>query len=105
MTQEHKKIEEEVEKTLHAFDKDVIPEANPYLFTRIQTVRAGGSGKSKKSFSFRMGLNHVILLAIIVLNAVTIVFYFQKDAKQDVRQKLVMELKSDFQLDQSQSNF
>lgn len=102
---EKEKILDEVEKTLCAYDKDVMLEANPFLITRINTEIENRMKKKKRGFAFRFGLNQALMLLILVINILTLVYYYDKSEKQNLREKLVEDLRADFQIDQSQNNF
>ncbi len=98
-------IAEEVEKTLLSFDNDFILEENPFLLTRIEEERKKLSNGRKKGLQAILGLNQALLFAIIIINLVTMVYYFEWNAKHNTREKLVREMKADFQFEHSPSIF
>ncbi|MDR3593256.1 hypothetical protein [Clostridium sp.] len=99
------KILEEVEKTLQSFDNDVVLEGNPFLLTRIKAAIGDRLHKRKKGFSFKVSFTKVIITLILLINAVTLVYYYDWNSQKTLQQKLVSELKTDFHIDQSQNNF
>ena len=98
-------ILDEVEKTLQSFDNDVILEENPFLLTRIKTERENRLHKRKKGFAFRISLSRVLMLLILLINIITLVYNYNRDTKQNLQESLVLELKEDFQIDQTEYNF
>lgn len=99
------KILEEVEKTLQSFDEDIILEENPFLFTRIKTERESRASSRKKGLVFGFSLKQTLILLILLINLVTLIYNYELTRNENLREKLVLELKEDFQIDQSQSNF
>ena len=98
-------IMEEVEKTLQAFDNDIILEENPFLLTRLKAERENRLQKQKKGLALHLNPNKVLLILILLINAATFVYYFDWNAKNRLHSKLVSELKEDLQIEQSQNNF
>jgi hypothetical protein len=99
------KILDEVEKTLHSFDKDIILEENPFLLTRIMAERENRLHKPKKRFTPAFSFTKVIMILILLINLITVVYYYSWNSNQILQQKLVSQLRKDFQIDQSQNNF
>jgi hypothetical protein len=100
-----KQILDEVEKTLQSFDNDIILEANPFLLTRIKTERENSLNKRKKGFGLRISLSQVLMILILLINIITLVYNYNRDTKQNLEKSLVLELKEDFQIDQTEYNF
>jgi hypothetical protein len=100
-----KKISEEVEKTLCAFDNDNILEANPFLITRINAEIAERMKQRKKVFSFNIGMSQALMILVFLINLITLVYFYDKSEKQNLQEKLVTQLKEEFQFDQSQNTF
>jgi len=98
-------ILDEVEKTLQSLDNDIILEENPFLLTRIMTERENRLHKPKKGFVFRISLSQVLMLLILLINIITLVYNYNRDTKQNLQESLVLELKEDFQIDQTEYNF
>ena len=98
-------ILDEVEKTLQSFDNDIILEANPFLLTRIKTERENSLNKRKKGFGLRISLSQVLMMLILLINIITLVYNYNRDTKQNLEKSLVLELKEDFQIDQTEYNF
>jgi hypothetical protein len=98
-------ILEEVEKTLKSFDNDILLEENPFLLTRIMAERESRLHKPKKRLASAISFTNVIMILILLINLVTVVYYYAWNSNQILQQKLVSQLKKDFQIDQSQNNF
>jgi hypothetical protein len=96
-------ILDEVEKTFQAFDNDIILEENPFLFTRLKTEIEYRLQKQKKSFA--TGWKQAIILIVLLINIVTLVYYYEWNIKQNSQEKLVLELRADFRIEKSQNNF
>ena len=99
------RIIEDVEKTLHSFDNDIPLEENPFLLTRIKTERENRLHESKKRLTLSISFTKVIMILILLINFITVVYYYSWNTNQIMQQKLVSQLKKDFQIDQSQNNF
>lgn len=100
-----KQLYEEVEKILEAYDEDIILEANPFLLTRVKTVREQRSAARGSKTSFRLNFSRAFVLMLLIINVITIVYYLENNSKHNLQKKLVMQLKTDFQIDQTQNNF
>jgi hypothetical protein len=98
-------LSEEVEKTLQSFDNDIILENNPFLLTRLKAEREKRLHERKKGFALRISLNRVLMLLILLINIITLVYNYDKNTKQNLQKTLVLELKEDFQIDQTEYNF
>lgn len=98
------RIEQEVEKTLQAFDADEVLEENPFLFTRLQAERATRSRVRKERYVFGVNLKYAAVVLLVLLNLVTAIFYERHD-QPTLQDELVSELKADFEIDQAQNNF
>jgi hypothetical protein len=94
-------ISDEVEKTLQAYDGDIILEDNPFLLTRIQAGREYRSSRRKISSAPRISLSQILMLFIILINLVTFTYNFQVKAHQNLQENLVTELETDLHVDQS----
>ena len=99
------RILEEVEKTLQSLDNDIPLEENPFLLTRIKTERENRLHKSKKRLTLSFSFTKALIMVILLINLITVVYFFQWNSNQVLQQNLVSQLKKDFQIDQSQNNF
>lgn len=97
---EQNSIEEEIEKTLSAYDKDPILEGNPYLLTRIQEKRKNVSTGRERIV---LRANLVLIILVLLINAATLFFYLNKGNQKDAQQQLLNNLKEEFQIEQSQN--
>lgn len=100
-----KDILDEVEKTLEAFDRDIILKENPFLFTRIEARLNSIRNKRKNAFRHHPVLSRVILILIIVLNLFTLAYFYGRGEDSNLQDKMYMELISDFQIDESSINY
>lgn len=100
-----KKALEEVEKTLQAFDNDTPLEGNPFLLTRIQQLREKRRRTLPAGFRPHISFNQALLICLLVINIVTVMHYLDWNKNHNVQNKLVLALKQDFQIDQSQDPF
>jgi hypothetical protein len=98
-------ILEEVEKTLKSFDNDILLVENPFLLTRINAERKNRLLKPKKKLFSILSFTKVLIILVFLINLITVIYYYEWNSKQVIHQKLVSELKEDFQIDQSQNNF
>lgn len=99
------RISDEVDKTLASFDHDAALEGNPFLWTRIQRVRARRLQKRTGRFFVHVSLVKVAIAFVFLINAITVVHYFDWNKEYAMRQELILALKSDFQIVQSQDPF
>jgi len=100
-----KQLLEEVDKTLRSFDDDVILEANPFLFTRIQIERDRRRQKQPTGGRLHLSLSQVLIFCLLLINVITVVHYLDWNKDQNLHDKLVLALKEDFQIVQSQDPF
>ncbi len=100
-----KQILEEVEKTLEAYDYDIVLKENPFLLTQLMAERESRRMKGKKTFAFKFSVNQILMILILLINLITLVYSYELKTKENLEEKLIMELKTDFQIDQSQNNF
>ncbi len=101
----NKVFEEEAEKTLKAFDNDVSLEENPFLYARILAKRENSDKNKKKWYFSTVEPRRVLLFMIIMMNLITVVYFYEWNTRQNLRDKLVAELKADFQVDELQNNY
>ena len=95
-------ILQEVEKTLLSYEQDPVFEANPFLMTRI---KAGIDDKPvKKRKLLEVSTPRAVIIFLLLINLLTVVFYYRNSQKYELREKLVRELRNDYQLDQSGQN-
>ena len=98
------KIEQEINKTLEQFDQaDKLPQ-NPYFYTRVQ---ARLEEKQKQQNVFFAILKPALIIALIVVNMSTAIWYLGGAEQQDQinpRQELAEILADDFELDKDQNN-
>jgi hypothetical protein len=91
-------IQEEVERTLRAFDNDVPLEPNPFLFSRIQAEPAGRVSDWARGFIWHVRFRHVVMVGILLINLFTVLHYVDWSTKLASRQALVSELERTFSL-------
>ena len=95
-------ISVEVKKTLQAFDNDVILEANPFLFKRIQAKR---QSSRNHGFALKINLKSIALALLVIMNLATAVYYYEWNTKKNLHERLVSNLKEDLKIEQSQNIF
>jgi hypothetical protein len=100
-----RKTLEEVEKTLHAFDNDTPLEANPFLVTRIQQLREKRRRTRPAGLRPHISFNQALVIGVLIINIVTVIHYLDWNKNHNLQDKLVLALKQDFQIDQSQDPF
>ncbi len=100
-----KDILDEVEKTLKAFDKDIVLKENPFLFTRIEARINSIRNKRRSAFRHHPVLSRVILILIIAINLLTLVYFYGRGKDSNLQDKMYMELIADFQIDESSINY
>ncbi len=100
-----KRILDEVDKTLQAFDNDITLEENPFLMTRIAAARADRLHKRTFRSSARIVLSYAAVLLLLFVNLITAVYYSQRESEYRLHEQLVSQLKEDFKISQSQINF
>ncbi|MGE5499733.1 MAG: hypothetical protein ACM3Q2_16800 [Syntrophothermus sp.] len=99
------KIMEEVEKTLRSYDEDAVLGENPFLITRINAAMEKQAGADKPVHSHKPAFSRLIIIMIILVNLITLAYNYDRSSKEKQRSRLIMELKTDFQIDQSDNNF
>ncbi len=98
-----KEILNEVEKTLNSFDDDIVLKENPFLFTRIRSGMQDKSEKVKKESLFHLGLNKAILILVLLVNIITLVYYYNEGSKSNLQEQMAAQLENDFKIEQSQN--
>jgi hypothetical protein len=101
----NKQILEEVEKTLQSYDEDIMLEVNPFLLTRINARKDQRSKKQKKILGLKINMNQIIMILILLLNLITCFYNYDLTSKHNLQKKLVDELKTELQIDQSENNY
>ncbi len=96
---------EEVEKTLEAYDNDTVLEANPFLYTRLKAAMEGKEPARKRSLPFSVVINPALIILLLLINVLTIFYVYTKEADASLRARLVTEMKSEFQIEQTETNF
>jgi hypothetical protein len=96
-------ISEEVEKTLDAFDQDPILPVNPFLITRIQVEQERRIQGRKQKFALRPHLKFAVIILVVLVNLITAVYFYERNAKTTLQEQLVTDLREDLQIDQSQN--
>ena len=104
-TEKERQIADEVEKTLRSFDNDVILEENSFLATRIKAEMNSRLLKRNEGFPVRVNLKYVIMALVLLINLITVVHYVDWNTTHNLHEKLVSELKEDFQIDQYHNGF
>jgi hypothetical protein len=104
-TAKQDQIADEVEKTLQSFDHDIVLEANPFLASRIKAERESRLHECRRGFALRIGLNQAIMLFVLLVNLITVAYWYGWNSKHALQEQVVSALTSDFQVDQSQDLF
>ena len=98
-----KKIEEEIARTLDAFDRvERLPE-DPYFYTRLQARLRERETDKIGLFKF---LRPAIVTALLIVNIVTAFFYLSADTSgqtTDSRQQIVLLLSKELGIEQSEN--
>jgi hypothetical protein len=95
-----RRIENEVERTLEAYGQDPTLEVNPYLMTRIEAARKNLRETRPIRVSPHLSLRFVVVLILFLVNLFTVIMYeLRRDRDLDAR--LVSQLQSDLQIDQT----
>lgn len=100
-----KKILEEVEKTMLSYDFDEELNANPFLLTRINSQLNNRIQKKKNSLVVKLNLNTVLFMIIIIINLLTLAYNLDLNGKDNIKEKLVIQLKWELQIDETENNF
>jgi hypothetical protein len=95
-----RRIEDEVEKTLEAYGQDPILEVNPYLMTRIEAARKNLRETRPIRLLPRVSLAFVVVVFLFLVNIITVVMY-ELRTDRDLDARLVSQLQSDLQMDQT----
>jgi hypothetical protein len=97
-----KKISEEVEKTLNAFDHINYLDENPYLFTRLQAEIERSEIKGKRYLKEGI-LRPAILLITIVINILTAIYFIDSGSQNSAatRQQYLSKISSEYTLSHS----
>lgn len=98
------KIEEEIRKTLEAFDQKESLPPNPYFYTRVQQRIKERSGSKSTIWGF---LKPALLTCLLLINVSTFIWYFSSSEDYyatDTRQELIEILSSDLNLNTNQNN-
>ncbi len=99
MTHE-RRIEDEVEKTLEAYGQDPTLETNPYLLTRIEAARRNLRETRPIQVLPRVRLGLIVVVLLFLVNLFTVVMY-ELHRDRDLDARLVSQLQSDLQMDQT----
>ncbi|MCX6136586.1 MAG: hypothetical protein NTV54_03710 [Ignavibacteriales bacterium] len=97
------RIQDEIEKTLQAFDDMPKLAVNPFLFTRIQVALASQLHGRNRQLLTTIRLKPIALALIILLNIITAVHVFEAGSSGDSREQLISTLSKDF--NSSQNDF
>jgi hypothetical protein len=97
------KILYEVEKTLQTYDNDILLEANPFLFTRIQALQVSRKQSRDRSLILNLNLKSLAVALLVLVNFVTAVYYYEWNIKKNFHERLVADLKEDLKIDRSQN--
>lgn len=104
-TTEDRRIEEEVDRTLRAFDDDLPLQGNPFLAGRIKAAMEGWRSTQTWGIGAGARLKYLLLLLILVTNVITAVYFVERSGTDSMHQRLVSVLREDFQIDQSLDSF
>lgn len=99
------RIMEEVEKTLNVYDEDTTLEPNPFLLTRLNAAKKNNEAGKKRIVRFGAALNPLLIFILLLINLVTVYYVFSKDKNVAREAQLVIEMKSEFQIEQTEMNF
>lgn len=101
MTREEK-IQEEIEKTLDVLDNLPNIDANPFLFTRLNTLVENGAGLKIKYRRKSFAAGPIMLCIILLINLITAIFLFQSGTvEQTSETSLVNSLANDYKISQT----
>lgn len=99
---DNKQLNDEIEKTLDAYSHDPVLEGNPFLASRLLAQMDGRVAPGRQKL--RLSFSHLMLLLILLLNLSTILFLFRRNAENELKAQLVLQLKQDLQIEQYQDN-
>ena len=97
-----KKIFEEVNKTLNAFDHISDLDENPYLFTRLQ-AEIESSEKKEKGLLKEKILRPAVLIIILVINILTGVYFIDSASQTStiIKEQYLLKISSEYTLGHS----
>jgi len=98
------KIEEEIRKTLDAFEQKESLPPNPYFYTRVQQRIKEGSENKSTIWKF---LKPLPLACLLLINIGTFIWYFNTSevySATETRQELIEILSYDLDLNTNESN-
>jgi hypothetical protein len=104
MTSGEQRIEDEVERTLRAFDDDAVLDQNPFLLSRIKAVRESRRSHSSV-FGVHVGLYQALMLLVVLVNLLTAVYWYESKTRSVMHEKIVSALRNDFQIDEPTDSF
>ena len=102
LVEKDKQILEEVDKTLKAFDDLPKLEVNPFLFTRLQAKLKSEAVSKEKPILEKLKLKSIALAVIVILNIVTLVYYFENNKKEYTKDQLIYSLRQDYNSTQNE---
>ena len=94
-----------VEETLRSFDSDTPLAENPHLATRILAERRERLRQRHGWGTPALVRRYALLGIIVVINLVTLVHYEVSHGTRSLHEKLVADLKAEFQMNQSRESF
>lgn len=104
-----KKIQEEVEKTLHSLDNIEDIDANPFLYTRLMaeiSERQEGTLKPKSNLVGIKLLRPVFFVILFLVNLVSIIYVFQSGESQiNYRDDYLSAFAEEYSLDNPNDEF
>lgn len=100
---EEKYFDEEITKTLSAYDDDLELQENPFLLTRIQELRKQRRNNSTAKRKVVLRTNLVLAVLVMLINAATLFFYFNAGKSTKAEQRLINYLKEEFQVEQTKN--
>lgn len=100
-----RRVADEAEKTLHAFDDDRPLQENPFLASRIQAAMSSRMLRRNEWLPMRVNLKYAVMGLILLINLITAVHYFESNSTTTLQERLVSDLEQDFQIDQPQNVF
>jgi hypothetical protein len=99
------RVADEVDKTMQAFDDDAPIASNPFLASRIRFLHSSRSRDKGRVLLIRLSLNQVLMIVVLLMNLITAAYWIDRHTEQKLQERLVSELKNDFQIDQSQNSY
>jgi hypothetical protein len=104
-TQRERRIADEVDKTLRAFDDDATLKGNPFMAERVRAHLESRARERRRILTPGVAVRYAVVVLILAINAATVVFYLQWNGVHSLREQLVAELKADFNSDESNEAF